>query len=77
MLASGWETVTAPRIEVEEVCAVGDRVVVRWRASGNGRVSGMRVEWHESHVYWLSDGRIAEVREFRTWDEALAAAEPG
>jgi ketosteroid isomerase-like protein len=74
MLASSWETVVDAWVEVDEFIAAGDRVVVCWRGGGNGRVSGVPVEWHETHTYLVRDGKIAEVREYRTKEEALEAS---
>ena len=74
MLAEGWSTVVDPGCEAEEVLDAGNCVVVRWRGWGKGRTSGVPVDWHEAHTYALRDGLIAEVREFRTWPEALEAA---
>jgi len=74
MLAEGWETITDPGMEVEEVLQAGEQVVVRWHAWGKGRVSRAPLDWRETHLYELRDGRIAEVWEFRTLEEALKAA---
>jgi ketosteroid isomerase-like protein len=74
MLAEGWGTVSDPGCEAEEMIDAGDDVVVRWRGWGTARVSGIPVDWHEAHIYGVRDGRIVEVREFRTWEEALQAA---
>jgi hypothetical protein len=32
------------------------------------------MDWHEAHTYVVREGLISEVREFRTWEEALEAA---
>ena len=74
MLAEGWGTVVDPGCEAEEVIDAGEYVVVRWRGWGKARASGIPVDWHEAHVYGLREGRIVEVREFRTTEEALQAA---
>jgi ketosteroid isomerase-like protein len=74
MLAEGWENVVDPGCEAEEVIDAGEVVAVRWRGWGTGRGSGIPVEWHEAHTYALRDGKVVEVREFRTWPEALEAA---
>jgi ketosteroid isomerase-like protein len=73
MLARGWENVADPSIEVEALRDAGDWVVVRWRATGTGRASGLPIEWVEAHTYRLLDGKVVTVREYRTWAEALAS----
>ena len=34
----------------------------------------MPIDWRETHVYTLADGKIARVHEYRTWEEAVTAA---
>jgi ketosteroid isomerase-like protein len=72
MLATGWENVLDPGLRAEELLDADDRVLVRWRGWGTGRGSGVPIEWHEAHAYELRDGMVVTVREYRTWDEALA-----
>jgi ketosteroid isomerase-like protein len=74
MLAAGWETVVDPGCEAEELMDAGDRVVVRWRGWGKGKASGVPIDWREAHTYKLHNGKVVEVREFRSWREALEAA---
>jgi ketosteroid isomerase-like protein len=74
MLASGWGTVIDPGCEAEEFIDAGERVVVRWRGWGEGRASGVPIDWRESHIYLLHNSKVVEVREYRSWPEALAAA---
>ena len=74
MLAEGWGTVVDPGCEAEEVMDAGQCIVVRWRGWGTARASGIPVDWHEAHTYVVREGLISEVREFRTWEEALEAA---
>jgi uncharacterized protein len=73
MLASFWETVEQPRLQADEFVDAGDSVIVRWRGGGIGRASRLPVEWHETHVYAVSGGRVAGVREYRDFAEALEA----
>lgn len=75
MLAAGWENVVDGGCKADEIIQVGDHVLVRWHGWGIGRASGLPVDWQESHSYLVRDGKIAVVREYRTWEEALAAAE--
>jgi ketosteroid isomerase-like protein len=73
MLAGGWATVVDPGLRVEELVDAGDRVLVRWRGWGRGRASGIEVDWHEAHAWEIRSGQVVEVREYRTWAEALEA----
>ena len=73
MLASFWETVEQSWVQADEFVDAGDRVIVRWRGGGIGRASRLPVEWHETHVYALSGRRVAVVREYRDFAEALEA----
>ena len=74
MLAVDWENVVDPGLQAEELRDAGDLVVVRWRGWGKGRASGLPVDWREAHTYLLRDGKVVEVREYRTWEQALEAA---
>jgi ketosteroid isomerase-like protein len=65
--------------EVEDIRAVGDRVVVRGRYGGVGRHSGAQVAGRLSlpatgAVYDFRAGRILRVQQFVTHAEALEAA---
>ena len=77
MLAVGWENVVDPGLEAEEFRDAGARVAVRWRGWGKGRASGLPVDWREAHTYLLREGKVVEVREYRTWDQALEAVGAG
>jgi ketosteroid isomerase-like protein len=74
MLAEGWANVVDPGLKAEEFRDVGGQVLVRWRGWGKGRSSGVPIDWHETHTYVVRDDRITEVREYRTWEQALEAA---
>ena len=76
LLATFWETVADRRVAISEIRDAGDRVIVSWSGSGTGRVSGVPVEWSETHVYRLRDGKVTEVREYRDLAAALAALRP-
>jgi ketosteroid isomerase-like protein len=52
----------------------GGCVVVPMRITGRMRGSGAEVAIEETIVFWIRDGKIAEVREFRTKPEGLEAA---
>ena len=65
LLATFWETLDDRRVEIDEIRDHGDQVIVIWHGSGKGRASGAPVEWHDTHRYTLSDGKVTEVREYR------------
>ena len=62
------------RLEPIEFIDAGGAVVVPVHVTGNLHGSGAEVANDETMVFWLREGKIAEVREFRTKPEALAAA---
>jgi ketosteroid isomerase-like protein len=62
------------RVEPREFIAANDCVVVPLRVTGRLRGSDSEVAIEETHVYRVRDGRIAEVWDFRTTEEAMAAA---
>ena len=72
-LAADWENAVDPGCEAEELIDAGKWVVVRWRGWGTGRASGLHMTWNETHTYELSDGKVVEVREYRTKAQALKA----
>jgi hypothetical protein len=77
MLAAGWENVVDGGCKADEITQLGERILVRWHGWGIGRASGLPVDWQETHAYRVREGKIAIVREYRTWEEALAAGEAG
>jgi ketosteroid isomerase-like protein len=62
------------RADALEFIDAGECVVVPFRYAGRVRGSGGEVAIEETNVFRLRDGKIVEVREYRTKDEALAAA---
>jgi ketosteroid isomerase-like protein len=63
------------RVEPLEFIDAGDCVVVPVHISGRLRGSDGEVAIDETHIYRVRDGKIAEIRDFRTRTEALAAAD--
>ena len=61
------------KLETEEFIDAGDYVVVPTRQSGAGSESGAYTEFHETHVWKLSDGRATRIVEYQTKAEALEA----
>ncbi len=74
MLASFWETVEDSWVHADEFVDAGGSVIVRRRGGGIGRSSRLSVEWQETHVYGVAAGKVAEVREYRDFADALEAA---
>ncbi len=62
------------RIEPEEFIDAGKAVVMPYRFRGRERSSGAEITAPETWVFWLRDGKIFEVREYRHKAEALEAA---
>ena len=73
MLAVGWENVVDPGLAAEELIDAGERVVVRWRGWGR-RASGLPVDWRDTHIYELPNGKVVAVREYRSWEIAPIAS---
>lgn len=65
-----WEQL---RVGLVDAADVGERVLATTHWDGRSR-SGIDVDQHVFQVYELRDGKVARVRQFRTRDEALAAA---
>ena len=58
----------------EELLDVGDdRVVAAQRLTGRARLSGVETELRYAVVYWLREGKIVRVREYRDREQALEA----
>ena len=61
------------RIEPQEFIDAGEAVVMPYRFRARERSSGTDVTAPEMWVFWLRDGKINEVREYRHKAEALEA----
>lgn len=70
---SAWDELS---VDLERVEEVRGRVVVLTRWRGRSKHTGIEVDQHVAQVYELRDGRVVRVRQFRTLDEARAAATP-
>jgi ketosteroid isomerase-like protein len=74
-MAGRWmELLSDFRIEVKEYIDAGDYVVVPARMHGHHPDSDADVTVDEVYVNKCRNGRVVEVREFRTMGEALEAA---
>ena len=60
-------------LKLREFIDAGDFVVVPFRLTGHGRVSGAPFEEDEVQVFRLRNGKIIELREYREKAEALKA----
>jgi uncharacterized protein len=65
------------RAEPLEYIDAGGAVVIPLRVIGNLRGSGAEVANDETMVFWVQGGKVVEVREYRTKDEALGVAGMG
>ena len=60
-------------VTFKEFIDLGDWVVVPWTAKLEGRASHLAIEVYETYAVRAEDGRIVEVVEYRTTEEALEA----
>jgi ketosteroid isomerase-like protein len=58
---------------IVETRDLGERVVISFVVRGTGRGSGITLEQPLTQVVTLRDGKVIEVREFLSLEEALAA----
>lgn len=68
--ADMWEDV---HVEIEDIRAVGDRVVVLSRSVNVAKDGGPRVEYQSGHVLDFQDGKIIHFRPYLSHAEALQA----
>jgi len=60
MMAAMHDAIPDLRVEVRDVVAEGDRVVVRNFWSGTPKATGKRIEFHGFVLWRIADGRIVE-----------------
>jgi ketosteroid isomerase-like protein len=72
-LADPWTDRFGPAIEFEDFIDCGEWVVVPWTARLHGHGSGIEIEVSETYAVRVSDGRIVQVVEYRTAEQALEA----
>ena len=60
-------------LDFEEIIDEGERLVITQCARATGKGSGAKTELHYAAAYRLEQGKIVEIREFRTKAEALEA----
>ncbi len=68
---AAWEEL---EVRLEEVREVGERVVVLTHWRGRSKGAGIEVDQRVAQLYELSDGKVRRLRQFRTREEAVAAA---
>jgi len=73
MLTESWALFRDRYSLPDEFIDAGEWVLVPFRGGGKWRASGMPVDFEETHAYRVSAGKVVEVREYRTRDEALQA----
>jgi ketosteroid isomerase-like protein len=61
------------RLDVEQAIDAGESVIAVLRLSGRIKGTGHEVEMAETHVCKVLDGKMLEVHEYPTADEALKA----
>jgi ketosteroid isomerase-like protein len=69
------ETFEELRLDAQESVDAGDRVAVRLRYFGRGKMSGAELETELYHqVTTFRDGMMVRIEYFTSWSEALEAA---
>ena len=61
-------------VHIRSLESVGDAVVVKARSTAQGRASGASVEEDVALVYWTRDGKLIRGAAFRSYADALEAA---
>jgi len=72
-----WESFGRLSFEIAEPVEVGPCVVVRWRAWGEGKRSGVAVDMDGYCVFTMRLGKVRRVEFYTSRREALEAARPG
>jgi ketosteroid isomerase-like protein len=72
-LAELAEDIVDLRVEAKEYIPWRDYVIISVRVTGRGRTSDAAFEQDEVHVSRLRDGKVIELREYASKDEALKA----
>lgn len=71
--ATFYEAMDSVRIEPQEVEAVGDKVVMRFRMIARGRTTGLEAVQEAACLGTVEDGKSTRLEFFQTMDEARAA----
>ena len=70
------EDLDALHSRIDDLREMNGRLISSTTLTGRGRRGGVPIELHLTSVVTLSQGKILEVRQFATADEALEAAGP-
>jgi ketosteroid isomerase-like protein len=66
-----WQSFEGLSLEVSEPLEAGDRVVMRWQASGKGKRSGIDVDMRGYCAFTMREGKVRRVEFYETRDAAL------
>ena len=72
-----WQSFGRLVFEIDDPFETAGCLVTRWRASGVGKRSGIRVDMGGYCVFEMRDAKVRRVQFFETRAEALAAASAG
>ena len=73
-LDSWFETWEWMRVDIEEMRAVGDRVLFTLHQRAKGRGSGIEIEITSWNVYSFRDGKVSRMQLFTSREPAVEAA---
>jgi ketosteroid isomerase-like protein len=73
LFATWFESFESLRIDAQEFIDAGDRVITVGLLRGRGKASGVEVKEPYLFVSTLRDGKVIEMREYATREEALSA----
>ena len=76
LYAEWTETFDDLQLEPVEISEVAGRAIVALHFRGRIKGSGQEVQMDEVWVYRLRDGKVIEIREYRTKEEAVASLDP-
>jgi ketosteroid isomerase-like protein len=68
-----WQSFGRLSFAIDEPIGTSDWLVTRWRASGVGKRSGIRVDMDGYCVFRMRDGKVRRVEFYDSEREALAA----
>jgi ketosteroid isomerase-like protein len=63
------------RLEIEEICDLGDRVAAAQRHTGRGRSSEAPVEMLNGSVHWVRAGKVVRIELYADAEQALNGGE--
>jgi ketosteroid isomerase-like protein len=72
-----WQSFGRLEFEVDEPLERRDCLVARWRASGVGKRSGIRVDMEGYCLFRMRTAKVRRVEFYETEDDALGAIERG